>query len=128
MYNWSIKVIKRMVGRSRHWPHGHVNTSHVNLPWNKLWINSIVKHFHTKATTYHLSLNFHLKTVKPCFSFVKYAFFSFEHHFPYTFTWKFERWHLPEQFCVARGVTRADAYTRTQNNKEKRASSISVYT
>ena len=38
-------------------------------------------------------------------------FFSFEHRFPYTFTWKFERWHLPEQFCVARGVTRADAYT-----------------
>ena len=55
-------------------------------------------------------------------------FFSFEHRFPYTFTWKFERWHLPEQFCVARGVTRADAYVRTQNNKETRASFLSVYT
>ena len=27
---------------------------------------------------------------------------------------------------MARGVTRADAYVRTQNNKEKRASSISA--
>ena len=70
--------------------------------------------------------------MKPCFNFVKYAFFSLSNTVFLIL--------LPENskddtcpsnslgICVARGVTRADAYLRTENNEETRASSISVYT
>ena len=106
----------------------------VFLPCNKLKIKySIVNLFHTKTTTYHLSLNSELKTVKPCFNFVKHAFFFFRTPFSLYFYLKIRRMTVHDTcqsnslgICVARGVTRADAYARTQKTDLDRGREVWV--